>query len=338
MPLISCRLGRNMRNTFRALLLSFLFFASAARAVSISGSEWNVSNNIFGTNSFVQVLWDSASGNMLPRHEHTAIWRYKPHQQTGYYAVMWHAPNNGSWDNGVYSYGTHPWPASNCVANGNGSGINGNGSGGNAHCWEEAGLATGPEGSGPADYVATVGVSPGVTVVKDLWYVQIRRVRKMTSGPHSGEWEHRFIPDYLGNPSFEIIQYVTTIGAPAGGNPANYFGVSDWSGSAGSGGSEETLFGVLRGVQFYDAFLSDSDAGTEAGNQLSNTPITSAGIANVWYMNQNPIPTDWSDKSGQGHNPTWGNANRPIQWDSTITSNRWGIFGNNDMMLNKVGF
>ncbi len=327
-----------MRATLKKLLFALLFFAQASQATAISGSEWNVANDPFASNSFVQVLWDSTSGDMLPRHEHTAIWRYKPHQQSGYYAVFWHAPNNGSWDGGAYSYGTHPYPATNCTVNGNGSALTGTGSGGTAHCWEEAGLATGPEGSGPADYLNTVGAGTGVTVVKDLWYVQIRRVRKMVSGPHTGEWEHRFIPDYLGNPSFEIIQYVTTIAAPAGGNPANYIGVSDWSGSAGGGNSEETLFGVIRGVQFYDAYLSDADAGTEAGNQFSNTPVTASGIANVWYMNQNPIPTDWTDKSGQGHDPTWGNANRPIQWDSTITSARWGVFGDNDMFLIKVGF
>ncbi len=319
-----------MRNTVRSLFLALLFFAATARAVSISGSEWNVSNDIFGTTSFVQVLWDSTSGNMLPRAEHTAIWRYKPSQQTGYYAVFWHAPNNGAWDYGVYSSGAHPWPGDDCTVNGSGQGLTGN-AGSSVHCWEIAGTG------GTNDYLATPGVSPGVAIVAGVWYTQIKRVRPMASGPCAGSYEHRFIPDYYGNPSFEIVQ-CGTIGAPAGGNPANYIGVSDWS-TNGSGGSEETLYGVIRGVQFYSDFLSDSDAGTEAGNQLSNTPQTSAGIAGVWYMNQNPIPTDWTDKSGQGHNPTWGNANRPIQWDSTITiPNRWGIFGNNDMFQLKAGF
>ena len=326
-----------MRATIRILLFVLAFAAQGVRAVSISGSEWNIPNNIFGTDSYVQVLWDSASGNMLPRAEHTAIWRYKPSQQSGYYAVMWHAPNNGSWDNGVYSYGTHPYPASNCAVNGNGNAQNGTGSGGADHCWEEAGLSTGPEGSNPGDYLTSVGAGPGVVVEKDVWYVQVRRVRKMTSGPHNGEFEHRFIPDYYGNPSFEIIQYVTTIAPPAGGNPANYFGVSDWS-TNGIGGSEETLYGVIRGVQMYRASLSDASTSTEAANQLSNTPQSAQGLANVWYMNQNPIPTDWTDKSGQGHNPTWANLNRPVQWDSTLSAPRWGVFGDNDMMLNKVGF
>ncbi len=325
-----------MRATIRSLLFAFaILFSQAAQAVVISGSEWNVPNNIFGTNSFVQVLWDSASGNMLPRAEHTAIWRYKPSQQSGYYAVMWHAPNNGAWDNGVYSYGTHPYPASDCNVNGNGNATSGTGSGPD-HCWEEAGLSTGPEG-GPSDYLTTVGASPGKVVVKDQWYVQIRRVRLMASGPHTGEYEHRFIPDFIGDPSFEIIQYVTTIAPPAGGNPANYFGVSDWSTNL-IGGSEETLYGVLRGVQMYAVYLSDADKSTEAGNQFSNTPLTTAGLANVWYMNQNPIPTDWADKSGEGHDPTWGNANRPIQWDTTLSAARWGAFGDNDIFLFKGGF
>ncbi len=330
MPSTSNRRRRNMRVTCRSLLFALLFFAQGVRAVSISGSWWNVANDIFATNSFVQVLWDSASGSMLPRAEHTAIWRYKPDQQTGYYAVMWHAPNTGSWDFGTYSYGTHPWPGTDCSVNGAGSGQTGTGSGGTFHCWEIAGIG------GSNDYLSTPGVSPGVAISPGEWYVQIRRVRPKASGNCAGSWEHRFIPDYLNNPSFEIVQ-CGTIGAPAGGNPANYFGVSDWSTNS-IGGSEETLYGVLRGVQMYDAYLSDADAGTEAGNQFSNSPLTAAGIASTWYMNQNPVPTDWTDKSGAGHNPTWGNANRPIQWDSTLAAPRWGIFGDNDMMLMKVGF
>jgi hypothetical protein len=335
MLLTFCLLGRNMRATLRGLLLALLLsFAQGVQAVSISGSEWNLSNET--PNSFVQVLWDSASGNMLPRAEHTAIWRYKPSYQLGYYAVMWHAPNNGAWDQGAYSYGTHPYPADNCNVNSIGQTVGGSGSSGTNHCWEEAGLMGGPHGPG-ADYLATAGGGPGVVVVPGLWYVQIRRVRLMTSGPHAGEYEHRFLPDLLNNPSFEIVQYITDIYPPDGGNPANYFGISDWSGVA-AGGNGETLYGVIRGVQMYDAYLSDADAATEAGNQLSNSPLTAAGIANTWYMNQNPIPTDWNDKSGAGHHPTWGTANRPIQWDSTLSAPRWGVFGDNDMMLNKVGF
>lgn len=310
----------------RSLFLALCLF-SRVQAAPIAGLDWNLSNDPFSNDTYIQLQWDGA--DLLPREEHTAIWRYNPHQQSGYYAVAWHSPNTHTWDFGAYSFGTHPFPATDCTVGANGGALTGAGSGGTLHCHEIAGAG------GSNDWLTTPGVSPGVVVVKEQWYVQVRRVRPMASGPCTGQYEHRYIPDYYGNPSFEIVQ-CGTIGA-AGSTPAFYFGVSDWS-TNGSGGSEETLSGKLRGIQLYDAYLSDAAVSTEAANQLSNTPQSVEGIANVWYMNQNPIPSDVTDKSSAGHDPTWGNANRPIQWDSTITSNRWGIFGDNDMFLMKVGF
>ena len=37
---------------------------------------------------------------------------------------------------------------------------------------------------------------------------------------------------------------------------------------------------------------------------------TTAGVATIWYLNVNPAPTDITDKSGQGHNPTWVGSER----------------------------
>lgn len=321
--------------TMKKIFIAFFFSLTlTVQAVTIRALNWDQDNDIFSTTNFIQLYWNGA--NLLPREEHTAIWRYNPHQQNGYYAVFWHAPNTGSWDFGQYSFGTHPYPANDCSVDANGQATNLN-AGSATHCWEEAGLANGVQGSNPGDYLNSVGGGTGVTVVKDKWYVQIRRVRLMTSGPHTGEYEHRFIPDFENNPSFEIIQYVSFIGAPAGGNPASYFGVSDWS-TNGSGGSEETLAGKLRGIQMYDAYLSDADAAVEAANQFSNTPQTAAGLANVWYMNQDPTVADVTDKSGAGHNPSWTGSNRPTDWDSTVTvPNTWGVFGDNDIFLLKAG-
>lgn len=309
--------------------------AEDGEAVTIHALNWEQDNNPFSTTNFIQLLWDGA--DLLPREEHTAIWRINHHQQDGYYAVFWHAPNDGAWDAGDYSYGTHPYPvATDCDVDGNGNAANFGGSTGTIHCFEEAGLQDGPNGTSPGDYLATAGASAGVLLVPDRWYTQVRRVRLMTSGPHNGEYEHRFIPDLEGDPTFEIVVYVTSIGS-GGANPANYFGVSDWS-TNGSGGSEETLAGKLRGIQMYDAYLSDADMALEAANQYSNTPVTSAGLANVWYMNQDPTVSDVTDKSGAGHDPSWGNSNRPTDWDSTYTTGGWGVFGANDIFLLKAGF
>lgn len=286
--------------------------AEDADAATWYALNFNAQNE--AANSDVRLVWSGA--NLLPRYSHTAIWRYSPVQQTGYYALAWHSPNTGSWDYGDYSFGTHPYPVTTCSVDGDGEQTAGAGSGGTVHCWEIAGTAI-TDGASPHDWLASSGGS-ALQVTKGPWYVQVRRVRLMTSGPHNGEYEHRYIPDLLGNPSFEIVQYTTFVG-DAGSTPAFYFGGSDWSADCcGSGTNNETPSGRLRGIQLYSTYLSDADVATEAANQTSNTPLTAAGIANVWYMNQNPRPTAITDQSGAGHTPSWANANRPAEWDSTV--------------------
>ena len=47
----------------------------------------------------------------------------------------------------------------------------------------------------------------------------------------------------------------------------------------------------------------------------TNTPQSAAGAASIWYANINPTPDDVTDKSGEGNDPTWFNANRPALWE-----------------------
>lgn len=287
-----------------------------AEAITIHGLTFP-SNGVSGGD--IRLLWNGA--NLLPRNEHTAIWRYNPVQQTGFYAVAWHSVNTGTWDGGEYSWGTHPYPDATGSVDAGGRRENGTGSSGTVHYWEQAGLGIAD------DFLASPGGSAGTLVVKDRWYVQVRKVRVVSGGPNDGLVEHIFIPDLLGNPSFVIQQWFYTLNdnppiavsgdlpGPAGSTPAFYFGASDWTASGTA--NDETPSGKLRGLQLYDAWLDDADVALEAANQYSNSPVTANGIANVWYFNQDPIPSDVTDKSGAGHNPTWANANRPSQWDST---------------------
>jgi hypothetical protein len=67
---------------------------------------------------------------------------------------------------------------------------------------------------------------------------------------------------------------------------------------------------VLRGIQIYSTKLSLADIQAEIDNPLS----TPAGATSIWYMNLNPTPTDISDKSGKGHNPSWVGDLRPTLW------------------------
>ncbi|HTE39542.1 MAG TPA: hypothetical protein VK629_01860, partial [Steroidobacteraceae bacterium] len=77
--------------------------------------------------------------------------------------------------------------------------------------------------------------------------------------------------------------------------------------------SNEIMNGVLRGIQVYSDLLSMQDVTAELATPLS----TSAGGASIWYLNIDPTPTDISDKSDRGHNPSWVGSERPRLWSGT---------------------
>lgn len=262
-------------------------------------------NNIANTD--IRLIWDSS--NLLPREDHTAIWRYYPRPQTDYYAVAWHSPNSGTdtFDNGVYSYGTHPFPAADNTVDGSGNSQTGNGgTGGSTHFWEIALDAK--------DFLTSATGPGGLSVTKNKWYVQIRRCRSIGGG----SYEHTFIPDVTGNPDFMIVQNFSPTFSSSGANAAFYFGGSDWrSGHADPTKNDEMPSGILRGIQLYRKYLPLSEALVEAANDTINTPQTISGAAYIHYMNQNPTSADITDKSSAGHTPRWDNAFRPALYTSS---------------------
>ncbi len=284
-----------------------------------TGLDCNLSNGQAGSD--VAVVWDGA--NLLPRYPHTAIWRYYPRQQNGYYAVGWHSPNDGpgGWDDGAYSWGTHPYPVSPGSVNSEGARSGSYGSG-DIHYWENAGVGV------AEDWLTSPGGAGGLLVTKSQWYVQVRKCRIVPSGPDIGLTEHIFIPDLIGNPSFVIRTFyhepITGNPVPgiypsgAGAHPAFYIGASDWAASGSA--NDETVSGIIRGIQLYNDFLSDADHATEAANDSVNAAQTSAGQAALHYINQNPTPSDITDKKsgGTAHTPSWRNANRPILYSNTV--------------------
>jgi hypothetical protein len=291
-----------MRRLLRSLLLLVSLLAQASQAVTIHAL--NFDKNSWDDQTNIRLVWNGS--NLLPRAAHTAIFRYNPHPQEGYYAVFWHAPNDGSFSSVPYYFGTHPYPATDCQVNGSGAAQSGS-STSTDHCWESA---------GPADRLATDGTNPGYTVVKNTWYVQARRVR-LGGACGGAEYEHTYFLDLVNNPTRKIQHCQASLGS-AGGSPAFYMGSSDWTSSGDFNG--ETLGGKIRGLQFYSAGLSDADILTEAANQYTNTPQTASGISNVWYMNQDPTVADVTDKSGAGHSPSWATSVRPVDWDSTYST------------------
>lgn len=252
--------------------------------------------------SNIRLVWTGA--NLLPRTSHTAIWRAKFVQQTGYYSACWHSENNEStWPASRYQYGTHPYPndSGGGAVDGSGDAVQSGTADDTTHYWEVAGL-------GANDFLSSPGGSGGVLVVKAVELVQARKC-EVVSGT---TLRHTFHPDVLGNPTFSIVQEIALSDLNSPSSPAFYFGSSDWA------GSDETLSGALWGIALFDAPLSLSDITTEAANDSTNAAVTSAGIASIWYCNKRPTPTDVSDKQTQRtqHSPNgpdsgWANTNRP---------------------------
>jgi hypothetical protein len=72
----------------------------------------------------------------------------------------------------------------------------------------------------------------------------------------------------------------------------------------------EVWDGILRGFQFYDSDMSPDEIAKE---------IASPGtVRNAWYLNLDPTPEDISDKSGNGHHPTWVGNERPALWTGKL--------------------
>jgi hypothetical protein len=133
-------------------------------------------------------------------------------------------------------------------------------------------------------------------VVYDRWYTQVAVCRKSgTKTIHEFYWNW---PDTI-----KVVRHT--------GNqhedppmPGLVIGDAPWN------HGNEVWDGVLRGFQFYDVALTQSEISKE---------IASPGqLLTPWYLNLNPVPSDISDKSGNGHNPAWVGNERPSQWSGLV--------------------
>jgi len=260
-----------------------------------TGLDFPISN---AGNSNVRLIWTGA--NLLPRTAHTAIWKaqYKqPNVESGtYIAVAWHSPNTGTWDAGTYSYGTHPYPASDGTYSGAGQALTGD-AGASGIYWQEM------AGVGAAEDHIAIPMTPAMQVVFDgRWLTQARTVE--VSGANI---VHRFYPDVGNFPSKYIEKTITTasIGSPS--NPAFYLGSSDWTGTGDT--NNEAPCCVLRHILLYNAALDITTIQAKA----ALTSDDSGG--SVWYSNINPTPSDITDKSGAGHTPVWFEGRLPGFWE-----------------------
>lgn len=137
----------------------------------------------------------------------------------------------------------------------------------------------------------------GGTVEYNRWYVQSLRIGGSLLRP---SFEYYYDLEY--NPTSKLTQtnahdWVQTA------SPVLIFGDNGWTNT-----NSESLHGDLRGLQIYNDQLSVANLITEAANQDINGAQTAAGQAALKYINQNPTPSDISDKSGNGNHPDWLNS------------------------------
>lgn len=249
-------------------------------------------------NSDCRFVWSGA--NLLPRTSHTAIWKIRHVQQTGYYAEAWHAWNDGSWHGSNYEFGTHPHPCDGTFTASTGQRLVGTGSSGTVHYHEIAGLDA-------HDYIATPFAPSALLVVKGTWLSKARTC-EIIGGT---TLRHTHWPDIEGNPSFSIVQDIPLANLESPPNPAFYWGSSDWR-LLTAGRTDESPGGVMRHLLQYDRALSLAEIQAKLALTADDT-----SDPDVWYSCLNPTPDDVTDKSGAGHDPVWANARRPLLWEES---------------------
>ena len=236
--------------------------------------------------SDVRIVFSGA--NLLSRTDATFIWKSRHVEQSNglYFTNVWWTQNTGSWDSGAYSAGFHPYP---CDGTYDGTGQYSAASS-YEHYYEIAGLLA------AKDFIASPG-GPSYVVTKDVWTTQACKV-EVISGT---TLRHSFYPD-LDNPTKVIVQDIALASLESSPtSPIFAFGSSPWTVSGDT--NSETASGIHRFFKAFATPLSLADIQSEAAEE-SNTPVTTAGIANVWYTNIDPTPSDITDKSGEGHDPT----------------------------------
>jgi len=283
------------------MLPSALMLSSATPAESQQfGLEWD------GSGSARRMLyWSSPPPIYGPNGQGmTYVFRVFPRKKivpqnspTGYYTTFFWG-NNGTfiWDGGNANtyYGMHPYPAL------------GGGPPDGAGAWEIS--------------VASNDFTTGVEVGWDRWYTQVIRVRRV----NATTTEHEFYYDWP-----DVTKVLTqTVNDPAWASanpphPAIVVGQapdqcgpppcssgSSWGGYPGW----EEFNGIIRGLQFYTTYLSLTDAAAEVASPTSST----AGLANIWYLNLDPRPTDVADKKnvGTAHTPAWAGTTA-LEWSSS---------------------
>jgi uncharacterized protein YjdB len=134
------------------------------------------------------------------------------------------------------------------------------------------------------------------TVVYDRWYTQVAVVNE------SGGVEFHTYYWNWPNTTTDLVT-ADNPSKPPPANPAISVGDAPWN------PGYEIPNAIIRGFQYYDVKLTLSEIAQEIAAPGS--------VRRPWYLNLNPTPSDISDKSGNGHHPSWVGPGRPTLWTGT---------------------
>lgn len=273
-------------------------------ALALTGNDYP-SNN--AANSDVRLLLAAAAWS---RTSMTLMWKRRWRAQLGYPAFFCISPKTGSWDSGAYTviFTGHPCDG---TKDSTGQRLVGTGSSGSVHYEEIAGLLA------AADFIASPA-SPGpqstFLLVDNTWRNQCAVI-----APNGSNTEHTYYPDLANRPTEFIKQSVVTASIASGGaSPKGYLGAHDWTATGSS--NEECPSGVYRGYAAWVPALTNATHIAALSKLETDAEVrdycAANGLTQPKYLCMNPTPSDVTDKSGNGNNPTWDNARRPTLWSS----------------------
>jgi hypothetical protein len=103
----------------------------------------------------------------------------------------------------------------------------------------------------------------------------------------------------------------TTPSIVVGEAPPNDANTASWGDYTG----REQFKGIIRGIQMYDALVGTNAYVPTVANlaDISSELSSPGSVRTPWYLNLNPTPSDVTDKSGSGHNPSFP-ASQPSLW------------------------
>jgi hypothetical protein len=259
----------------------------------------------FAKNGGTFARFDFAGTQCPSRYSKTVIARIFLKDDIGYRALFWDHDGTGVWDNGVWNVGAHPYPcgASPAVDS------DGNCTTGNvAHpnqAWEIAGAGA------ALDFIATAGTSTYYLANGQFGtWVTIAFTDEIVNISGTNYVKRTLWPN-IANTTQTIVrlQNYSTLLSNAPTTKYFGFGGSPWREVQ----LDENPGTKLAWLQIYSDPLSITDIGLEAA-RTGNSAVTSSGISSIFYSNMALTPTDISDKSGEGNDPSWSTSGRPALW------------------------